>query len=314
MKHKRSFALTLLAAVAISGTLLADAGEIPTKNGFILSKLLIPNQDILMGGPARDGIPSIDQPKFISPDKADYMKDDDIVLSVTRDQVTRAYPLRILVWHEIVNDTINGHPLLITYCPLCGTAILFDRKIKGKARSFGVSGMLYQSDVLMYDRESESLWSQLEMKAVSGPSSGTQLTWLPSEQMTWKAWKTRFPKGMVLSSETGFRRNYSADAYASYFKSPEPKFPVPSHRDDLAKKDWIIGIIHNDQALAFPLKDLETKGKAKHGEGDAAITLSYNKDSHQTVAKKSDGTVLPTVTAYWFAWQAFYPKTEVWKP
>ncbi len=153
----------------------ARAGDVPVINGFKLSGLRIARDAIKSGGPPRDGIPSIDQPKFIAPEKADFMKDDDLVLSFTEGKTTRAYPLRVLVGHEIVNETIAGRPILVTYCPLCGTAMIFERKVKGEVRSFGVSGLLYQSDVLMYDRESESLWSQLKMESVSGPLSGTPL-------------------------------------------------------------------------------------------------------------------------------------------
>jgi hypothetical protein len=222
----------IVTIITIAATLSSLAIAEDTVNGFKLTDLRIERDAIKSGGPPRDGIPSIDAPKFIAPDKADFMQDGDIVLSFTHGETTRAYPLRILVWHEIVNETVAGKPILVTYCPLCGTAIIFDRKVGGKVRTFGVSGMLYQSGVLMDDREDESLWSQLKMEAVSGPLSGTKLEWLASEHLTWKAWKAKYPKGEVLSTDTGHERDYKGRAYASYFTSPNIMFPVPKHRDE----------------------------------------------------------------------------------
>jgi hypothetical protein len=156
-------------------------------NGFIVSNATIQLDDILSGGPPRDGIPAIDNPRFITPSEADFMQGDDEVVSVTFGNETRAYPLRILVWHEIVNDEIAGQPIVVTYCPLCGTAMVFSRRVGARTLDVGVSGLIYQSDVLIYDRQTESLWSQLRMEAVSGSLVESPLTWLPSEQQTWAA-------------------------------------------------------------------------------------------------------------------------------
>lgn len=309
MKPRPSAIQALLAFTAIFLT-TGCVEETPERNGFKLTDLKIPLEEILSGGPPRDGIPSIDKPKFIAPDKADFMKDDDLVLSYSHDGKTRAYPLRILVWHEIVNETIAGKPILVTYCPLCGTAMIFDRKIKDEVRTFGVSGMLYQSDVLMYDRQSESLWSQLKMEAVSGPLSGSGLELLPSAHLTWKAWKEKHPEGEVLSTDTGHGRNYDGEAYASYFNSPNTMFPVPQTRDELPKKEWVIGVIADGKAIAYPLKTLEEKRKAQHG----GVTVKYDPDSRLATATGSDGKTIPTTTVFWFAWQAFYPETALWKP
>ncbi len=170
--------------------------------GFDVSNRSVPRHEMRSGGPGRDGIPSIDAPRFVSVSEADYMQDEDLVLSVTRGGETRVYPFRILVWHEIVNDRIGDEAFMVTYCPLCETAMVFDRTVDRKLLEFGVSGLLYQSDVLMYDRETESLWSQLGMEAVSGPMRGRTLTWLPAQQMTWARWKTEYPEGRVLSMQT----------------------------------------------------------------------------------------------------------------
>lgn len=308
----KSLTLAILSLLAFHSHALAD--RVPVINGFKLTDLRIELDAIKSGGPPRDGIPSINKPKFISPAKAGFMKDDDIVLSFTEGKVTRAYPLRVLVWHEIVNETIDGRPILVTYCPLCGTAMIFDRTVKGKVRNFGVSGLLYQSDVLMYDRESESLWSQLEMQAVSGTLSGTELEWLPSRQMTWKAWKAQHPDGEVLSTDTGHKRDYGANAYAAYFRSGDTLFPVPKTREDLPQKDWVVGVIANGEAMAFPVELLAKHRKAELRGSKGVVRVSYDPDSRLAIATGGDGKTMPTVTVFWFAWQAFNPETSVWKP
>jgi hypothetical protein len=222
--------------------------------------------------------------------------------------------LRILVYHEIVNDEIAGKPVAITYCPLCGTAMVFSRSIGERTLSFGVSGLLHQSDVLMYDRQTESLWSQLEMGSVAGPLVGKKLTWQPSEQMTWDAWKKKYPQGQVLSIETGFKRDYSRNVYAGYAENPGTMFPVPEHRTELPPKAWVAGIVLGDKAFAFPLKQLPPNKILKQKLDDFAIEVFYDPSIRQiTVRKSLEGDAIPVVQVYWFAWQAFYPDTGLWK-
>lgn len=197
-------------------------------NGFDVSNATIPKSEILRGGPPRDGIPAIDEPKFLPVSKAHFLRDEDPVIGLVEKGEARAYPLRILVWHEIVNDTVGGRPITVVYCPLCGTGMVFDRRYAGEELTFGVSGLLYNSDVLMYDRQTESLWSQLKMEAVAGPQVGQKMHWLASEQMTWSAWKKRYPDSKVLSTETGYKKNYNSPPYAGYEQTESTLFPVPT--------------------------------------------------------------------------------------
>lgn len=294
---------------SILGIVGAQAQEM---NGFDLSKATIPIKEIHSGGPGRDGIPSIDAPKFIAAAKVNFLKDDDSVVSLSRGGKSRAYPLRILVWHEIVNDKFGGDEIAVTYCPLCGTAMVFDRKIAGKVRTFGVSGLLYQSDVLMFDRENESLWSQLKMQAVSGGDAGSDLTWLPSEQMSWKAWRAKNPDGEVLSTATGHRRNYKAQAYADYFENDRIMFPVPQHRTELPNKERVIGIIVEGVAKAYPISVLtKTKAEIADEVGGKRIRPKWDSASQSQSVEHEDGTPIPSVQVFWFAWQGFNPKTEL---
>jgi len=281
-------------------------------NGFDLSNASIPVSEVFSGGPPRDGIPSIDAPKFIRSDAVRFMQADDEVVSVTRAGQTRAYPLRILVHHEIVNDELSGQPIAITYCPLCGTAMVFSRQLDGRTLDFEVSGLLYQSDVLMFDQQTESLWSQVAMQAVSGSLMNTALEWLPSEQMTWAAWRAKYPQGEVLSTQTGFRRDYSDEAYARYKQSPNTMFPVPSHRTELPEKEWVIGVLVDGEAKAYPLKALSRNPIVQDTVNNVSLEIIYDPFTRLAVVREIlSGKIRPSVKVYWFAWQAFYPTTEL---
>ncbi len=280
-------------------------------NGFDLNSLTIDQTEVFSGGPGRDGIPSIDKPKFIKPSDVNFLLPDDMIISLTQDGITKAYPIRILIWHEIANDTINGKAITVTYCPLCATGMVFDRIIDGKEKSFGVSGLLYRSDVLMYDRETMSLWSQLGMKGVSKDAIGKKLKWLPSEHLTWAAWRQKYPNGSVLSTDTGFNRQYASQAYERYFASKNVMFPVPKFRDELEDKSKVIGIIIDGVAKAYPLKLLKQKLTIKDVVSKKEININYNTKTKLVTITDKTNTVIPSVEAYWFAWQGFYPATLV---
>ena len=288
-----------------------------TMNGFDISNLTIPAKEVLSGGPPRDGIPALFSPKFIPTQSVNYLNDNDIVISFTHNKETKAYPLKILLWHEIANDTVGGKSVAVTYCPLCGTSMVFDRSYKGKTHSYGVSGLLYNSDVLMYDKETESLWSQLKMEAVSGPMVGQKFTWLPSTEMTWAAWKSKYPSAAVLSLDTGHRRNYAINSYQGYQQSDTIMFPVPINRKEQPLKSWVIGIRMGDTYKAYPLENLSKTDKSVLSDtiGDTPIKLYYDPTDHTVqVVNEITKATIPHVKLYWFAWQAFYPDTEIYTP
>jgi len=295
------------------GTISLSAG--PEKNGFDLGNAVIPIEEIKSGGPPRDGIPSVDQPVFESVKEADrWLRKQDRVLSVEKDGEVRAYPFRILVWHEIVNDRFGTDSVAVTYCPLCGTAMVFDAVIDGMTRTFGVSGLLYNSDVLMYDRQTESLWSQLAMKAVSGPALGEELELIPSQHLEWETWKKENPSGRVLSRETGASRNYDRMPYRGYEQSSRILFPVKKYRDELKNKEWIAGLHVDGVPAAFPLDELEVEGTVKAGVGETLIRVTFDPERETVKAVQAEsGEVIPVTRAYWFAWQAFYPETALWR-
>lgn len=304
--HLRGFLLVAAISSSLCG---AHAVE---KLGFKLDKATIPIGDIKAGGPPRDGIPSIDRPKFVSAARVKYLDADDMVVSFTHGSETRAYPLRILVWHEIVNDRIGDLAINVSYCPLCGSAMVFDRIVDGRALEFGVSGLLYQSDVLMYDRQTESLWSQLEMAAISGPHAGRELRLLPAQHMTWRAWKQEHPNGRVLSTDTGYDRDYGRQPYGDYEKSPHIMFPVKSNRTDLPTKAWIAGVVINGVARAYPHDRLPDGIVIEDTVSGAPVRVRFDRESRRFTITDADGDAVPFTPAYWFAWQAFHPDTTVW--
>lgn len=284
-------------------------------NGFNLSNAIIPISEVRSGGPPRDGIPAIDDPQFLPAARVDFLRDEDVVISFSAGAKTRAYPLRILVWHEIVNDEFEGQAIAVTYCPLCGTAMVFNRDIGSRTLTFGVSGLLYHSDVLMYDRQTESLWSQLMMRAVSGPLVGTQLPWFASEHLTWTAFRQKYPDGEVLSTKTGHGRDYARQPYEGYEQRPDTLFPVPHIRNELPNKEWVIGIIIGTEPKAYPVAALPPDQAVSDLVGGQEIQIAYDPLKKQpTVVQADSQQPVPYVMVYWFAWQAFYPETSLWAP
>lgn len=181
--------------------------------------------DILSGGPPKDGIPSIDDPRFVTVEEAkQWIAPQEAVLAMTRGDTTRIYPLQILMWHEIVNDTIGDLPVAVTWCPLCNTAVAFDRRAPGTddVLEFGVSGRLRFSNLIMYDRTTESWWQQADGEGIAGAYAGARLAMIPVLTLSFEEVQQVYPDAQVLSRETGFRRSYGANPYRGYEDSEEP--------------------------------------------------------------------------------------------
>lgn len=182
-----------------------------------LEKRSIEMAELMSGGPGKDGIPAIGSPKFVAvADASKWLQSNEPVISLTIKGESRAYPLQILMWHEIVNDEIQGQPVSITFCPLCYTAIAFDRRLDGKVLDFGVSGMLRHSDMVMYDRQTETWWQQISGEGIVGDLTGKILKQFPSQVVSFGQFTKAFPKGSVLSHDTGFNRRYGDNPYRGY--------------------------------------------------------------------------------------------------
>lgn len=300
-----------LAGLMLFVTFTASAESL---NGFRLDDALIPVNEIVQGGPPRDGIPSLDDPKFVTADAAKYLQDRDRVLGISISGVARAYPIRILNYHEIVNDVVGGTNVVITYCPLCGTGVAFEATVNGRTHEFGVSGLLYNSDVLMYDRETKSLWSQLMVQAVTGPMKGTRLQQLPLSHTSWQEWVKRHPGTLVLSNHTGYSRNYRVDPYPNYGTDGRLYFPVTSSSNEYPRKEVVMGLEIDGRFKAYPFKELE-KGASRFDDEFAGEAISVEFDEKNQTARvvREDGIEIPTIMAFWFAWYTFHPETEIYK-
>lgn len=292
---------------------LLEAAEL---NGFKLDDALIPVTQIFSGGPGKDGIPSIDSPKFASVRDASFIADSDRVLGITINGVSKAYPIKILNWHEIVNDSVGDVFYAITYCPLCGTGMAFDSRINQQVLSFGVSGLLYNSDVLLYDRETKSLWSQLLSKAVTGQSKGTILKTFPVQHTTWLDWKRNYPSSRVLSKNTGYWRAYARDPYAGYEKSDHLYFPVFNAAPKLYHpKERVIGLAVKGKYKAYPFVELNKNNEDVFEDtvNEQSFSVHWNSEQQSGYIMNSDEKMVPVVQSYWFAWYAFHPDTDVFK-
>ncbi|MEM6985593.1 MAG: DUF3179 domain-containing protein [Pseudomonadota bacterium] len=284
-----------------------------TLNGFVLDDASIPPAEIHHGGPPRDGIPSINTPKFVSAEDATFLEDDHRVLGLDLDGTQRAYPISILNWHEIVNDSIGDRTIIVSFCPLCGTGVVFDGDIEGVSRSFGVSGLLYNSDVLLYDRTNESLWSQIKAEAIAGPDIGIELDLIPVTHTTWADWRARHPATQVLSDDTGFSRNYARDPYTGYYNSNHIMFPVSSNSRLYHPKESVLGLSYKGVQKAWPFTELARSGVSRIEDaiGDTDVSITFDPEHRTASVYSSSGEELPGIVSFWFAWYAFHPETEV---
>jgi len=300
--------LLLLALIAANGP--SAAAEAPTRNGFPLEPSSVPAEEIRRGGPPRDGIPALDEPATIPADEAPW-DDDEMVVALTVDGEARAYPLRILEWHELVNDRVAGRPILVSYCPLCASALVFDRRLEGETLRFGVSGLLYRSDLLMFDRGSESLWSQIGARAVTGPRRGERLELIRSRIERWGAWRREHPDTRVLSPDTGHERDYGRSPYAGYDSSSRLLHPMETD-DRYHPKMPTVGLRGpgGEPARAYPASELRRAGgrveERFHGK---PVEVTYDLDARVFSVKAPDD--VEVIEAYWFAWVAFHPETSV---
>lgn len=238
-------------------------------------KSIVPLDQIVSGGPPPDGIPSIDNPKSISVQEASkFLEDSELVLGLNINGDIRAYPLQILVWHEIVNDEVGGVPVAVTYCPLCFTNQVFNRIIDGQeVVEFGTSGKLYNSNLVMYDRTSKSLWSQALAEGIVGKYAGIKLERVPFDIAYWKEWKQLYPDSKVLSRDTGSNRPYGADPYGDYYTNSDVLFPVSNKDGRLDLKEIVVGLENKGQYKAYKLQVIENKKVINDQVNGKSITL-----------------------------------------
>jgi hypothetical protein len=311
----KKFVISICHVVVICGALFPDtsARAATNRNGFDYSDALIPANEIFWGGVRRDGIPPIHSPKFVAADDENFVRDKDRVLGVVYNGVAKAYPTLILDRHEVVNDRFGHAAVVVTYCPLCSSGMAFTVRFESVDLDFGVSGLLYNSDVLLYDYATGSLWSQLLSKAISGPLKGAEIPAIPAAHTTWRDWKKRHPDTLVLSTDTGFRMNYRNTPYGEYQSKGRLMFPVGNRNSAYRNKELVLGITIDGIEKAYPFKELRKHGVEAFSDsiGDTELTIEWQEKEKYARALDSNGEEIPTVIVYWFAWYAFHPGTEI---
>lgn len=277
------------------------------------SKSKIDISKLRQGCPVKDCIPAIDHPKFISASEAKKLgqiKEEDVVFAIYHKNVAKAYPQKILNWHEIVNDEVAGDPVLITFCPLCGTAIGYERPAD---TTFGVSGKLVNSNLVMYDRKTETLWQQLGGEAIVGEKVGQTLKLFPVDTVVWKDWKKLHPDTQVLSQDTGFSRDYSVYPYGSYEQDRSIYFPSEGENDTrLHPKQIVWGIEINGKYKAYDDKKLSEIGSLDDQFSGVNLMIERNKEGQVRITKEDGSPIIPD-RSMWFAWVSFHKETELFK-
>jgi hypothetical protein len=221
---------------------------------------LVDLAEIRSGGPPPDGIPSIDEPAFITAAEVDFLAENEPVLAVDIDGDVRAYPVQILMWHEIVNDTVGGIPVAVTYCPLCNSALAYDRRIASRVMEFGTSGLLWNSALVMYDRQTETLWSHFTGQGIVGELTGVELDVFPVATVPWGVWRDAHPEGLVLSRDTGFDRDYGRNPYPGYDDVNSEPFLFEGEVDGrYTAMTRIAGVERDGDALGVPLVTLQER-------------------------------------------------------
>jgi hypothetical protein len=212
----------------------------------------IPKDEIFDGGPGKDGIPALTDPEFISAEAAEYLNDDELVIGFVHGDEARAYPHHILDWHEIINDRVGEVNIALTYCPLTGTGIGWNREIDGNVTTFGVSGLLYNSNLIPYDRKTNSNWSQMRLDCVNGKLKGREVETFPLVETTWRTWREMYPSTKVVSRNTGHNRDYGRYPYGSYRTAHSYLiFPVANEDNRLPNKERVLGIVQSGSVRIY---------------------------------------------------------------
>jgi hypothetical protein len=293
------------------------------------SRHTVPLSEFQSGGPGKDGIPSIDTPQFVAVEEAgDRLAEREPVIELELGGVARAYPIQILVWHEIVNDQVAGTPVAVTFCPLCNTALVFDRRLDGRVLDFGTTGNLRNSDLVMYDRQTESWWQQFGGEAIVGELAGATLEQLPAQIVAWEDFSRRHPDGEVLSQDTGFEREYGRNPYEGYDDvDSSPLFPVGREDDRLPPKARVVFLERGDDAVVIPFTVLAERKRVEVELGGESVVVEWvpgvrspldssfvaggREVGSATATSAASGQPVPFDQPFWFAVAAFRPDARI---
>lgn len=289
-----AFAAGQLAAAQVPG-----ASQWP-KTDF--DKRSVDLREIMSGGPPKDGIPAIDAPKFVAAAQADeWIANDEPVIVLAWEGKARAYPLQILMWHEIVNDTLGSVPVSVTFCPLCNSSIAFDRRLDGKVLDFGTTGRLRKSDMVMYDRQTESWWQQLIGEGIVGEMTGKRLKTLPADIVSYAQFKAAFPKGDVLSRDTGHFRNYGQNPYRGYDSITDRPFLFRDEIDTrLPPMERVLNVTVGDKQKIYPFGALKASPVINDDFNGASLVIFSRPGTRSALdtGEIAEGRKVLSVTAY----------------
>lgn len=288
--------LAVVAGVSIAGP-RAETGPMPTESGSVellpvespppgatrqfrtdFSRHTVPYAEILSGGPPKDGIPAVDNPQYLSiADADDWLEPLEPVAVIEADGRVRAYPIQVLTWHEIVNDQLGDLPVTVTFCPLCNTAIAFDRRFDDQVLDFGTTGRLYYSNLIMYDRQTETWWQQATGEGIAGTYAGSRLGFVPLAMVSWEDFKASFPDGDVVSRDTGHSRQYGMNPYGGYDREGSRPFLYrgPATPSDLPAMARVLTIELEGEAVAYPYALLQERRVVDDQVGGTPVTVLW---------------------------------------
>ena len=251
---------------------------------------LIPIGQVFDGGPGKDGIPSVDDPSFASVESSSFLDPSNLVVGIVNNGSAKAYAHRILDWHEIVNDDLEGINYALTYCPLTGTAVAWDREINNTITTFGVSGKLYNTNLMPYDRATDSYWSQMRLDCVTGDLIDTRINTFPVIETTWETWQEMYPDSEIMTRETGFDRNYNAYPYGDYrTNNNNIIFPVSSLDNRLPAKDRVLAVLTDSRKKVYPIEEFGDGLAVMEGFGADEVIVLGSDSRNFLVAYKNSG-------------------------
>jgi hypothetical protein len=283
----------------------------PEVGGFALEKLRVPAEHILAGGPKRDEIPSVDAPRFASLEEATWVLAENPVLGISLAGESHVYPVHVIERHQIVNDSFGGTPVVVSYDPLAGSPRAYERKLDGRVLEFGVAGLLYNGNFLLYDRATQSLWSQLRGDALAGPLSGKALRRVELRQETLASWLERHPDSRVLAPPSQ-AIDYRYSPFSSYWLSNRIPSRVDAEDRRFHAKEVVVGVVKDGKARAY-LGSLVTAAGGSLDDEFQGRKVQVLYSSRDAVFRYQIPADVEVTEAYWFAWKAFHPDTEVWQ-
>lgn len=265
-------------------SLLLACNDSENPSGGLSGDWLLPTSQIFDGGPGKDGIPALDAPEMIALEKATFMNDEDFVLGIKVGDEVRAYAHPVLDWHEIINDDIGESSVAVTYCPLTGTGIGWNRNMNGTTTTFGVSGLLYNSNLIPYDRNTDSNWSQMLQQSVNGDLMGESPEFVLLVETTWGTWKDMYPESKVTSTNTGHSRNYARYPYGSYRETESLLFPIQNLDPSLPAKTRVLGVDINEDQKAYQFSSFGERGFIFDEVGGTEIVIIGDEEDNFMVA------------------------------